>query len=171
MAQEVGTGLGQCEILFRPLPQGEGNYPVKLDFWKVTDDPVEKVVTLIAKRVLGEGERVLVVADDPGQRAAISRALWQAGPESFLAHGEADAPGAARQPIVLSADLAAVNGASHVILADGKFRECSGFARVFLLFAPEAAAAARAAWRAQDGRDGVERAYFAQENGRWVKKG
>jgi DNA polymerase-3 subunit chi len=27
------------------------------------------------------------------------------------------------------------------------------------------------AWRALDGREDVTRAYFAQEDGRWVKKG
>ena len=143
----------------------------KLDFWQVTDDPVEKVVALIAKRAVGEGERVLVVAADPEQRAAMSRALWQAGPESFLANGEADAPGAELQPILLSADIAATNGASHLIIADGSFRESTGFARVFLLFPPDAAPAARIAWRAHDGREDVTRAYFAQEDGRWVKKG
>ena len=143
----------------------------KLDFWQVTDDPVEKVVALIAKRAVGEGERVLVVAADPDQRTAISRALWQAGPESFLANGEADAPGAELQPILLSADIAAHNGATHLIIADGSFRESTGFARVFLLFPPDAAPAARVAWRAHDGREDVTRAYFAQEDGRWVKKG
>lgn len=145
---------------------------MKLDFWQVTDDPVEKVVALIAKRALGQGERVLVVAADPEQRTAISRALWEAGPsESFLAHGEADAPGADRQPILLAAEPQAANGASHLILADGTFRDAPGFARVFLLFPPDLAPAARQAWRAQDGREGVERAYFAQEDGRWEKKG
>ncbi|GAB4476236.1 DNA polymerase III subunit chi [Erythrobacter tepidarius] len=144
---------------------------MKLDFWQVTEDPVEKVVSLIAKRALGLGERVLVVAADAKQRAAIARELWQAGPESFLANGEGDAPGAERQPIVLSAACTAPNGASHLILADGIFRETEGFARVFLLFPPAAAPAARAAWRAQDGRADIERAYFAQEGGRWVKKG
>lgn len=144
---------------------------MKLDFWQVTDDPVEKVVTLIAKRVLGDGARVLVVSNDPEQRAAISRALWQAGPDSFLANGEADVPGAEAQPILLSAELNAPNGASHVILADGIFRDTDAFARVFLLFPPDGASAARQAWRAQDGRADVERAYFAQEDGRWVKKG
>ncbi|MFN3864941.1 MAG: DNA polymerase III subunit chi [Erythrobacter sp.] len=143
---------------------------MKLDFWQVSRDPVEKVVALIARRVLGEGERVLVVAADPQHRAAIARELWQAGPESFLANGEAGAPGAERQPILLSADCAAPNGASHVILADGIFRETEGFARVFLLFRPDAAPAARAAWRAQDGCAAIERAYYAQEDGRWVKK-
>ena len=143
----------------------------RLDFWQVTDDPVEKVVTLIARRALGQGERVLVVADTAGQRAAISRALWESGAEGFLANGEADAPGAERQPILLAPEPVAANGASHLILADGTFRDSAGFARVFLLFPPDLAPAARQAWRAVDGREGVERAYFAQEDGRWVKKG
>ncbi|HEY6964941.1 MAG TPA: DNA polymerase III subunit chi, partial [Erythrobacter sp.] len=86
-------------------------------------------------------------------------------------NGEADSPGADRQPILLAAEPAAANGASHLILADGTFRDVPGFARVFLLFPPDLAPAARTAWRAQDGREGVERAYFAQEEGRWVKKG
>ena len=142
----------------------------KLDFWQVTNDPVEKVVALIAKRVLGEGERLLVVAADADQRTAIARELWQAGDESFLANGAADASGAERQPILLAEDCTPANGASHLILADGQFRDVTGFARTFLLFPPDLAPAARAAWRAQDGRDDVERAYFAQEDGRWVKK-
>jgi DNA polymerase-3 subunit chi len=144
---------------------------MKLDFWQVTHDPLEKVVTLIAKRAVEQGERVLVVAADAQQRSAISAALWQAGPESFLANGEGDAPSAERQPVLLAEEPTAANGASHLILADGTFREVDGFARVFLLFPPDGAPAARAAWRAQDGREGVERAYFAQEDGRWVKKG
>lgn len=144
---------------------------MKLDFWQVTDDPVEKVVALIARRVLGEGERVLVVAADPPQRAAIAAALWEAGPETFLANGEAGSPGADRQPILIAPEPIAANGASHAILADGTFRDCAGFARVFLLFPPDLAPQARQAWRAVDGREGIERAYFAQESGRWVKKG
>lgn len=142
----------------------------KLDFWQVTADPLEKVVALIARRVLGEGERLLVVAADPQARAAISQSLWQAGPESFLAHGEAGEQGAERQPILLAGEPVAANGASHVVLADGQYRECPGFARVFLLFPPALAPAARAAWAAQDGRAEIERAYYAQEEGRWVKK-
>jgi DNA polymerase-3 subunit chi len=144
---------------------------MKLDFWQVTDDPVEKVVALIARRTHDVGERLLVVSADPEQRAAIARALWQAGPESFLANGEADAAGAEAQPILLSATLEPRNGATHAILADGAFRPSEGFSRVFLLFSPQAAPAARQAWRAFDGREDVTRAYFAQEDGRWVKKG
>jgi len=143
---------------------------MKLDFWQVTNDPLEKVAALIARRVLADGERLLVVAAEAEQRAAIARELWQAGPDSFLANGAADTPGATRQPILLSADCTPANGASHLILADGVFRDSAGFARVFLLFPPDGAPAARTAWRAHDDRADVERAYYAQEGGRWVKQ-
>lgn len=142
----------------------------KLDFWQVTDDPIEKVVALIAKRVLDEGARLLVVSENADQRAAISRALWTSGPESFLAHGEATSAYAARQPILLSPTLEAPNGANHVVFADGHFRDPDGFQRAFLLFTPDRAPAARTAWSAQDGREDVERAYYAQEGGRWARK-
>jgi DNA polymerase III subunit chi len=142
---------------------------MKFDFWQLSHDPVEKVVALIARRVLGQGERLLVVADDPGVRQNLSRALWQAGPESFLANGEADAPSAVAQPILLSDRCEPVNGANHLVFADGAFREAEGFARIFLLFDEATAPAARAAWRALDAVQGAERALYRQEGGKWTK--
>ena len=107
---------------------------------------------------------------DADQRAAISKALWKAGPESFLANGEASASGAADQPILLSDAAEAKNSASHVIFADGEYRAPEGFARAFLLFGEATLEAARATWRSLDEVEGLERSYFAQEDGRWTKK-
>jgi len=144
---------------------------MQLDFWQLSRDPVERVVALIAERARGAGERLLVVAGDEERRAAMGRALWEAKPEAFLANGEAGAPHAARQPILLSPDCAAANGARYLVLADGQWRDgASGFARVFLLFDEAGADAARGIWRMFDGRDDVTRSYFAQEDGKWVKK-
>ncbi len=142
---------------------------MKADFWQLSRDPVEKVVAMIAGRVLGEGERLLVVAADSDQRKAISRELWQAGPESFLANGEASATNPESQPILLSDNCEAVNGASHVIFADGEWRAPDGFDRAFLLFGEATLEAARATWRSLDGTDNLERAFFRQEDGKWVK--
>ena len=58
-----------------------------VDFWQLSRDPVEKVVALIAQRVMDQGERLLVVSENAEHREAISRGLWKAGPESFLANG------------------------------------------------------------------------------------
>ena len=103
------------------------------------------------------------------QREAISKALWKAEPESFLANGEASAPGADAQPILLSDAAEATNAASHVIFADGEYRATEGFARVFLLFNDATLDAARATWRSLDGAEGLERAFFRQEGGKWEK--
>ena len=143
---------------------------MKVDFWQLSRDPVEKVVALIAQRVLGSDERLLVVSQHPDQREVISRELWKAGPESFLANGEASAAGAKDQPILLSDTCDAENAASHVIFADGEFRQPTGFARAFLLFDDQSLEAARATWRSLDANEDLERAYFAQEDGKWVKK-
>ena len=142
---------------------------MKVDFWQLSRDPVEKVVALIASRVMDAGERLLVVSSSPDQRQAISRELWKSGPESFLANGEAGAAGAEIQPILLSDAVDATNSASHVIYADGEYREATGFARTFLLFDDDTVEAARGTWRGLDGIEALERAFFRQDGGKWVK--
>ena len=144
---------------------------MQLDFWQLSRDPVERVVALIAERTRGAGEKLLVVSDDEAQRAAVSRTLWETKPEAFLANGEADAPHAARQPILLSPRCDSPNCARYVVLADGAWRgEAEAFERAFLLFGEAGTPAARTVWREFDGREDVERSYYAQEDGKWVKK-
>lgn len=178
MAQEVGAGLGQCPVLFRAVQTQQGAGNVKVDFWQISSDPVERVVALIAQRVLGSGERMMVVSSDADQLDLIGKTLWETDPEAFLANGKAGEAGAARQPILLAqqcsfengADSAAENGASHVIFADGEWRaEASEFARSFLLFGENTLEAARACWRSLDGTDDLERSFFRQDGGKWVK--
>ncbi len=142
---------------------------MKVDFWQLSRDPVEKVVALIAQRVLDGGERLLVVSEDEEQRERISRALWSAGPESFLANGEASGAGAEKQPILLAAQTEALNDASHVIFADGDYRATEGFDRAFLLFDDATLQAARTTWKSLDGQANLERAFFRQDDGKWVK--
>ena len=142
---------------------------MKIDFWQLSRDPVEKVIALLAQRVLDQGERLLVVSAAPEQRAAIAKELWQAGPDTFLANGEAGAAGAQQQPILLSETIEAPNGATHAIFADGTFREAPGFARSFLLFDDASLQHARQTWKALSDREGLERAFFRQDGGKWVK--
>ena len=144
---------------------------MQLDFWQLSRDPVERVVALIAERTRGAGEKLLVVSESEEQRAAVSRGLWESRAEAFLANGEADAPHAGRQPILLSPRCEADNGARYVVIADGLWREgAEAFDRAFLLFDEAGTPAARAVWRQFDGREDVQRSYYAQENGKWVKK-
>lgn len=141
----------------------------RIDFWEVSRDPAPRVVALIARQVLALGQRLLVVSADADQRQEIANALWNGPPESFLANGEASAPGKERQPILLSPECEAHNGASHIIFADGLFRDCVGFERTFLLFDEAGKPDARRVWRSLDDREDLERSFYRQDGGKWVK--
>ena len=62
---------------------------MQVDFYQLSRDPVEQALPGIARRVLEEGGRLLVVSDDPAQLERISRGLWDAGPDTYLAHDRA----------------------------------------------------------------------------------
>ncbi|MDE2619104.1 MAG: DNA polymerase III subunit chi [Sphingomonadales bacterium] len=143
---------------------------MRVDFYQVSRDPVPEIVALLARNTLKAGERLLVVAEDAALRTAIGEALWRAAPaDSFLANGPAEAPHAERQPILLADGLTPANGARYLALADGVWREPEGFARVFLVFDGATLEAARACWRMLGERDGLERNFWKQDEGRWVK--
>ena len=142
---------------------------MRVDFYQLSRDPVERVTTMLARKVIGVGARLLIVHEEAVMRGDISRELWRAGEEEFLANGEAGDAGAERQPILLSSTMDAVNQASMVILADGKWRsEAMKFDRAMLLFGAGETEAARALWRELDGVAEVEREIHKQdESGRW----
>ena len=141
---------------------------MQVDFYQLTRDPAEKVLPAIAQRILDNGGRLLIISDDAGQLDAISAALWTARPDSFLAHAKSGEGDDATQPILLSQNTDAPNGAKFVALADGNWRAVTqDFERVFYLFPPEQTDNARSAWRALG--DGVERRYWKQDGGKWVQ--
>ena len=125
----------------------------------------------LATRILANGDRLLVVAAPAMQRQAIDEALWTLNPASFLPHGHAGSPDEEIEPILISGALVASppNGASHLALADGEWREeALGFERTFLLFDNGRIDDARALWRALAARDDVDNRFWKQdENGRW----
>ena len=144
---------------------------MRVDFYQLSQTPVEGALPQLAAKMREAGARVLVVSADNDQLGRISQALW-AVKEQFLAHAPAGGPHDARQPILLSDTMEAANGATFLALADGQWRdEADGFERVFLLFDGSTIDDARATWRSLDGREGLERNYWRQENGRWIKAG
>jgi DNA polymerase III subunit chi len=144
---------------------------MRVGFYLSTQEPVERVLPLIARKALGAGERMLIVSGDEDLLGRVDRALWEQCPEDFLAHGRAGQPHAARQPLLLARDCSAENGARLVALADGVWREeAQGFERAFLFFDDAGRAAARRTWASLDGREGFEREFHEHENGKWQQK-
>jgi len=139
---------------------------LRVDFYQLSETPVEAALPALAAKMREAGAKVLVVSADDAQLTRISEALW-APKGTFLAHGAAGGPDDARQPILLSDRLDAPNGANFLALADGLWREgAEAFERVFLLFDEASIEAARKTWRSLDGG---ERNYWQQSGKSWTK--
>ena len=145
---------------------------MKVDFYQLGRTPLEQVIATIAQRLLAEGKRLLIVAEDAGLLGRLDRMLWDEGPTSFLPHAPSGGSEDARQPILLSTSTDAPNLARNVLIADGQWRDAAlTFDRAFYLFDEATLEGARLAWKLLAGREGVERRYWAQEDGKWVEKG
>jgi DNA polymerase-3 subunit chi len=137
------------------------------DFYHLTVSPLERVLPSIAEKIVAGGQRLVVVAE-PGLLARLDEQLWSYQKDSFLPHGRDRAE---RQPILLSTEPEAANGAANIALADGRWRdEALAFARAFYFFDSESLEPAREAWRALKTRPEVEARYWKQdERGKWVQ--
>jgi DNA polymerase-3 subunit chi len=140
---------------------------MQVDFYHLTA-PLERVLPVIAERVLAQGDRLLIVADE-SRLDALDRLLWTYKPESFLPHACAGGDADAAQPVLLAATADAANGARNVAIVDCVWRdEALGFDRAFHFFDEEGIREARLAWKALADHEGVERRYWKQdEAGRW----
>ncbi len=143
---------------------------MRIDFYHLTATPLERVLPSICERLLGAGERLLVVTA-PERVAGLDRELWTQSPESFLPHAAVGSERDATQPILIASESEAANNARNIALADGRWRvEALGFDRAFYFFDSATIDEARSSWRALKDREDAERHYWKQdENGRWVE--
>jgi DNA polymerase-3 subunit chi len=141
-----------------------------VDFYHLASTPLERVLPRICERLLENGERLLVVGDDP-LLSQLDELLWTYSGDSFLPHGRETSPQAAQQPILLSQVMDALNGAANVALADGVWREeALGFARTFYFFDNGHLDTARGSWRALKAVPEATPRYWKQDPaGKWVQ--
>lgn len=143
-------------------------------FYHLERSGADALLPELMDKTLARGWRALVLAGDPDRRGALSERLWGWRPESFLAHGLSEDAGAARQPILLSADGVNLNGAQALVLVDGADPpSLDGYARCLDLFDGRdetAVQAARARWRNAKAQ-GAKVSYWRQaEQGGWEKR-
>lgn len=141
-----------------------------VDFYHLASSPLERVLPSICEKLLANGERLLIVGDGE-LLTRLDTQLWVYSHEAFLPHGSSEGSHAEDQPILLSAEIAPLNGATNIALADGRWRDGSlGFARTFYFFDEAQRDAARGSWRALKNREGVECRFWKQdERGKWVQ--
>jgi len=145
---------------------------VQVDFYQLGKAPVEQVTSTLAEKLLEQDSRLLIVAEDEALLGRLDRLLWDQGATSFIPHGIAGGSDDARQPILLSTSPDAPNLARNILIADGQWRDAAlGYDRAFYLFDNATLDGARLAWKLLSGREGVDRRYWAQEEGgRWKQK-
>ena len=145
----------------------------EVGFYHLTRTPLERALPKLLERVIAGGMRAVVVSGSAERVEALNAALWTYEQLSFLPHGSAKDGQAEEQPIWLTTDDAAPNGARFLFLVDGAGSSRLGdFDRVFDLFdgTDEAAvAAARQRWVAARAA-GHALAYWQQGERGWEKK-
>ena len=145
---------------------------MQVDFYQLGSTPPEQVIASIADKLLAEDSRLLIVAEEEPFLARLDRQLWGQGKTAFLPHGVAGGADDARQPILLATSPDAPNRARNMLIADGQWRDAAlTYDRAFYLFDAQTLEGARLAWKLLAGQEGIERRYWAQENGKWVQKG
>jgi len=144
---------------------------MRVDFYQLGAVPIEQVIASVAGKLLGQDERLLIVAEDEALLARLDRLLWDRGPASFLPHALAGFAEDPRQPVLLSTGADPANRARNLLIADGKWRDSAlTFNRAFYLFDAATIGDARQAWRALAERNEVERHYWACADGQWTEK-
>jgi DNA polymerase-3 subunit chi len=145
---------------------------MQVDFYQLGGTPPEQVIASLAEKVLEREGRLLIVAEDEPFLARLDRMLWDQGATSFIPHALAGGAHDARQPVLLSTSPDAPNLARNMLIADGIWRDAAlSYDRSFYLFDGNNVEDARLAWKLLAGREGVERRYWAREDGKWVNKG
>ena len=144
---------------------------MQVDFYQLGGSPPELVIASIAEKLLAQESRLLIVAEEEALLARLDRMLWDQGQTSFLPHGVAGGAEDTRQPILLSTSPDAPNRARNMLIADGQWRDAAlAYDRAFYVFDGSTLEGARLAWKLLAGRDGVERRYWAQMDGRWKQQ-
>lgn len=144
-------------------------------FYHLTRSPLEVTLAVLLAKSLEAGWRVALRGTDPERLAWLDEQLWLMGEESFLPHGLAGGPHDAEQPVLLTTQSSAPNGAQALIAIDSAEvapEELAGLARASIVFDgadPVAVEAARGQWRALVAA-GARAVYWSQESGAWQKK-
>ena len=145
----------------------------EIGFYHLTRTGPDQALPRLLARTLDAKQRAVVLCGGPDRVAALDTALWLSTDADWLPHGTPHTGNADLQPIWLTTEDEAPNGARFLFLIDGsQSARLSEFDRVFDLFdgADEASVvAARTRWTAAKA-GGHALAYWQQTPRGWEKK-
>lgn len=145
----------------------------EIGFYHLTRTPLAAALPKLLGRVLAQNGRAVVRVGDAERLESLDAALWLSADPDWLPHGSPRSGHAAMQPIWLTTEDEAPNGARFLFLVDGAESERLGsYDRVFDLFDGQdeaAVAAARQRWSAAKAA-GHGLTYWQQGPRGWERK-
>jgi len=147
----------------------------QVDFYHLTQSTLDEALVMLVKKCQLAGKKVLIQCPRPAAEA-VDDALWTHEPESWLAHGLDDAPGAEHAGIWINstADGNQLSAEFLFLLHGAERSDIDSFERVFNLFdgrSEAQVAQAREQWRSWQASEGLTMRYFAQDDaGKWEQR-
>ncbi len=146
----------------------------EINFYHLVRTGLHQALPQLLGRTLAAGERAVVLCGSAEQVADLDVALWLCGDPDWLPHGTAADGDATLQPIWLTTEDAAPNGARFLFLLDGaRSSHLGAYDRVLDLFDGKdesAVIAARRRWTEAKAA-GHTLTYWQQGARGWEKKG
>ncbi|MFC3127011.1 DNA polymerase III subunit chi [Pseudoroseomonas globiformis] len=145
----------------------------EIGFYHLTRTPMEAALPKLLGRVLAQNGRAVVRLTDPERLESLDASLWLCPDPDWLPHGSARNGDAELQPIWLTTEEEAPNGARFLFLVDGAgSSRLAEFERVFDLFDGQDEAAVQAARRrwAAAKAEGHGLTYWQQGERGWERK-
>ncbi len=142
-----------------------------IGFYHLTRSTAEQALPKLLGRTLAAGQRAVVLCGSEPRLRALDDALWACADPNWLPHGSARSGEAELQPIWLTLQPEAPNGARYLFRLDGTDADPASFERVFDLFdggGAAAVAAARQRWAAAK-TAGHALTYWQQDERGWQK--
>lgn len=134
-------------------------------FYHIEHTSLDAAIAPLIEKCLERKWRVVVVGHDETLER-LNKGLWTFREDSFLPHGRARTD-AAKQPVLLSTEAVAANGAKVALLLDGSDTASDEFERVMVVFdGGDETARGKARQQYKSATDaGVAARYFQQERG------
>ena len=145
----------------------------EIGFYHLTRTPQDMALPQLLGRMLAAGKRAVIRCGSAERLSALDTSLWQCANPDWLPHGSAASGQAEHQPIWLTMEDEAPNGATFLFLVDGQWSaRLESFERVFDLFDgqdAEAVSAARQRWAAARAA-GHQLSYWQQNQTGWERR-
>lgn len=144
-------------------------------FYHLTETSAEGALPRLLAPALGKGWTVELRGTSAQRMDWLDQALWGGVPDGFLPHGIAGGAHDALQPVLLTVAGQDVPTRPCLMLVDSapfdpaEAQVAERICVVFDAMDPDQMAHARDQWRMVTGA-GLAAQYWAQEDGRWVKK-